>query len=219
MLARDLISFDVKPLKTSDSGETALTRMSDFNIRHLPIVNDQQLLGLVSEDDILNEDADEPVGSYGLSLNRPYSDEFDHVFEVLDILSRFNLTAIPVIDKTEKYIGLITQENLLNFLANSFSFNERGGIIVLEMSKRDYSMAEISRIVESEHAVVLSSFITNSPDTEHIFVTIKVNSLSIGPIISTFERFNYSIRATFAETTQYDTLKERYESLMSYLNV
>ena len=62
MTAENLISDSVVPLRTSDTGEEALGMMNDFYVRHLPIVNDKQLLGLISEEDILNHDVEEPVG-------------------------------------------------------------------------------------------------------------------------------------------------------------
>ena len=75
MIASKLISSLVMPLKTSDSGEEALTLMNINHVKHLPIVNDTQLLGLISEGDVLSHDLNEPIGGYQLSLVRPYSYE------------------------------------------------------------------------------------------------------------------------------------------------
>ena len=63
MTAETLISDEIIPLRTSDTGEEALGMMDDFYVRHLPIVNNKQLLGLISQDEILNCNAVEPVGS------------------------------------------------------------------------------------------------------------------------------------------------------------
>ncbi|MEY4029665.1 MAG: hypothetical protein RJA90_850, partial [Bacteroidota bacterium] len=48
---------------------------------------------------------------------------------------------------------------------------------------------------------------------------LKLNSAQIQNLLSTFERFGYNIKATFDEEDVKDTLKNRYESLMTYLNV
>ncbi|MEM9921476.1 MAG: CBS domain-containing protein, partial [Bacteroidota bacterium] len=71
MIAGNLLSQDIVPLKTSDTGEEALSIMNDFYVKHLPIVNNKQLLGLLAEDDVLNHDVQEPVGSFRLSMSRP----------------------------------------------------------------------------------------------------------------------------------------------------
>ncbi len=219
MVAKNLISDTIVPLRTSDTGEEALSMMDDFYVRHLPIVNNKQLLGLISEEDILNYDAQEAVGSYSLSLVRPYANVTDHIYELLRLLAEYHLTVIPVVDNEENYIGLVTLEDLLQFFARTASFSEPGSILVLEINKRDYSLSEIARIVESENAAVLSSFVTTSLDSTRIDVTIKINLQNIQSIIATFDRFDYEIKATFNEADYVGSLQERYDALMSYLNV
>lgn len=219
MIAANLLSQSIVPLKTSDTGQEALSIMSDFYVKHLPIVNNKQLLGLLSEDDILDHDIEEPVGSFRLSMQRPYVKANDHIFEVIRTMSEFNLTVIPVVDQEDNFLGLISQDDLLKFFANIGSFTEPGSIIVFEMNKQDYSLAEIARIVESENATILSSFITTNLDSLNIDLTIKVNRHDIQGIVKTFERFDYRIKASFQEADYFDTFKDRYQSLMSYLNI
>jgi len=219
MVAEKLISTAILPLRTSDTGEEALAIMDDFHVRHLPIVNNKQLLGVISDDDILLHDISEPVGSYALSLQRPYVRNNDHIYEVMRLLAEHQLTVIPVVNEEGDYMGMISQEDVLNFFARTASFSDTGSIVILEMPRRDYSMAEISRIVESEGAVILSSFVTSDHDAALMEVTLKINRQNIQNIISTFERFGYTIKASFNEQEYIDSLKERYDSLMSYLNI
>ena len=63
MVAVDLISQNIPPLKTSDTGQTALNLMEIFRISHLPIVNNQYFLGLISDNDIY--DMNQPEESIG----------------------------------------------------------------------------------------------------------------------------------------------------------
>ena len=221
MIAKTLVSNEIIPLRTSDSGNEALSIMNEFGVRHLPIVNNKQLLGLISEDDILNFDVEEAVGSYRLSTYRPYVKENDHLYEVIKVLSQQKLTLMPVVNVDEEYIGLISQEDLIHYFAHIGSFTESGSIVVLEIARRDYSLAEIARIVESEGAAILSSFVTSSLESASMLidVTLKINRPNLGSIISTFERFEYTIKATFSEEQFNNTIKERYDLLMAYLNV
>ncbi|MCR9288913.1 MAG: CBS domain-containing protein [Bacteroidetes bacterium] len=219
MVAEKIITTAILPLRTSDTGDQALAIMDDFHVRHLPIVNDKQLLGVISDDDILLHDVGEAVGSYALSLRRPYVKDTDHIYEVMRLLAEHQLTVIPVVNADNDYEGMISQEDVLNFFARTASFSDTGSIVVLEIGRRDYSMTEISRIVESEGAVILSSFITSEQDANLIEVTIKINRQNIQNIISTFERFNYSIKASFNEQEYLESLQERYDSLMSYLSI
>ena len=129
------------------------------------------------------------------------------------------LNVIPVLDDDENYMGLITQEELLQFYGNSFSFKEPGSIIVLETTKRQYSLAEISSIIENENGAILSSFLTSVDDTHNILITLKVNKLDIQRITSALERYEYIIKATYTEQEYVDSLKDRYDLLMNYLDV
>ncbi len=221
MIAGNLLSHNIIPLRTSDTGAEALGIMNDFYVRHLPIVNDKQLLGLISEDDILEHDIEEAVGSYQLSMTKPYVKDTDHLYDVLKIISEYKLTVVPVIDSESNYKGLISQDDLVRYFANTGSFTEPGSIIVLEMHRRDYSLAEISRIVEEESAAILSTFITSSLENERIDVTVKINKqdFKLQRIIASFERYEYNIKASFQEADYFDGLQERYDSLMNYLNV
>ena len=219
MIAKDLISEEIVPLRTSDTGEDALAMMSDFHVRHLPIVNGSQLLGLISEDEILEFDAEESVGSYTLKMTHPFVYDRNHIYDIMRLLNEYRLTLIPVVDKHQTYLGVVTLEDLLKFFADSASFGEHGSVIVLTVNRYNYSLSQIARIVESENAIILNSFITSTPDSTEIDITLKLNRSDISKIMASFRRFDYDIKASFSESEYIDSLQEHYESLMSYLSV
>jgi acetoin utilization protein AcuB len=219
MIARDLISEDIVPLKTSNTGEDALSLMSDFHVRHLPIVNNRQLLGLISEDEIMEYDTDEPVGSYELKMLHPYVHDRDHIYDIMRLLNEYRLTMIPVVDKDQNYLGVVSLHDLLRYFAESASFSEHGSVIVLSVNKHNYSLAQIARIVESEGGVILNSFITSSPDSTELQITLKINRPDIHKILASFARFDYEITASFSESEYMDSLQEHYDSFMTYMNV
>ena len=207
------------PVQTSDTGDEVLRMMQVYHVRHLPIVNHVQLLGVVSEEDVLIHDTDEAVGTYRLSFLRPFCFRDEHLFEVMAKMGRFKLTIIPVIDKDETYLGVITMEDLLQYFASYFSFADVGSILVIETSRSHYSLAEIARIAEAEDINILSSFVQSIPDTQRINITLKLNRQDILGLKASLERFGYEVAATYAEVEYSDGLKDRYDSLMSYLNV
>lgn len=219
MIANELVSNEIVPLRTSDSGTDAMEVMHDFYVQHLPIVNDRELLGLLGENDVLDHDVNEAVGSYKLSLPHARVRHSDHLYEVMRLVAEYDLTAVPVVDGEGNYEGLITAGDLLNYYARTATFTESGSIVILEVQRRDYSLAEIARIAESENAIILSSFVESIGDGSLLQVTIKVNLQHVAGMLATFERFGYEVRGTFNEGTAVDTLRERYDALISYLNV
>jgi signal-transduction protein with cAMP-binding, CBS, and nucleotidyltransferase domain len=220
MYARELISEDIPPLKTSDTGERALTWMDEFRVSHLPIVNNVDFLGLISESDILDFNSSrEPIGGHSLNLSRPYVFDYQHTYDVLKVMSSLKLSVIPVLNDKEQYLGLIHLSTLLQHFAEMASMKESGGLLVLELNLHDYSLSEIARIVESNDAKILSSYISSHIDSTKLEVTIKINRTDLSAIIQTFNRYNYTIKASFHQSEYVDDLKDRFDSFMSFLNI
>lgn len=219
MIAKELISNDILPLNQTDNCAQAMSMMSVYRIKDLPVVNNGMLLGMVSEDIVSTVDPDTLIGEVQLNKTYLYVEESDHVFEVLSRLAQNNITVVPVVGDEDEFLGLISQEDLIKYYANTFSFKEPGSIVVIETTKAGYSLSEVSRIIELENSVIISSFITSSEDTENILLTIKVNQQEISNIISALERYDYKVSASFVEDEYADDLKDRYDLLMNYLNV
>ncbi|MBT8232752.1 MAG: CBS domain-containing protein [Saprospiraceae bacterium] len=219
MIAKELISNLVLPLEPSDTLAQALTIMSIYHVKHLPVVREEILMGILSEDNATTNSPETLVRDIQISSTYTFVNINDHVFEVLARLAQNKMTVVPVVDNDEKFIGIITQEDLIKYYANSFSFKEPGSIIVVESSKRGYSFSEIARVIELENGSVLASFITDIPNTEVVLITIKINQQEISSIISALERYDYKINASFTEDEYDDDLKDRYDQLMNYLNV
>lgn len=219
MIAEEISSQILAPLDAKDTGEEALTIMNVYHVKHLPIVKDKLILGLISEEDILNNNTDEPIGDYQIRNNDIFVSKSDHLFEVMSKMAESRLSVIPVIDEEEKYFGLVTQDDLIQYFASSFAFTEPGSIVVIETNKGNYSLAEISQIVESEQITILSSFVTAVPDSTTIYVTLKLNKRDIQSVIASLERYEFVIKASFTRSENTDGLKDRYDSLMKYLSV
>jgi acetoin utilization protein AcuB len=215
MLAKDLISDVVPALKTSDSGQKALYWMDIFRISHLPIVNNEDFLGLISDKDIYdNNMAEEPIGNHSLSLFSPFVTTEQHVYEVMEVASELQLTVIPVLDSENRYKGVITLSDLLYFFADVSALKQPGGIIVLELNSNDYSLTQIAQIVESNDAKILSSYVTSSRQSTKMEVTLKINRKDLTAIVQTFVRYNYEIKASFMDENDLNSLYEnRYDSL------
>ena len=220
MLAAELIVDLIPPVHTSDTIQKVVERMVEFRIRHLPIVNEDQFLGLVGEDDLVGENNYQTeVGSLALSLVNPYVLEDQHIYDVIRMFYERQLSVVPVLDAKMNYLGIISINALTDYFAQLTSVSQPGGIIVLEINNKNNSLAHMAQIVESDNAQILSSYVRTFPDSTRMEVTLKVNKQDISNIIATFLRYEYDIKATFNHTTDNDNSKDRYDSLMNYLNL
>jgi len=220
MLAKDLLSHEISPVRTSETGLDALNWMVFFKISHIPVVNNEEFLGLLSEDDVYDlNNPEEPIGNHHLSLFQPYVYEYQHLYEVLEVASRLRLTVVPVVTEKKTYLGVIQMVDLMHYYAQVSAIQKPGGIIVLSMHVNDYSLSEIAQITEANDAKILSMYVSMPPDSVRMEVTLKVNLSDLTSIIQTFNRYDYEVKASFLEQDQQaDLYNSRYELLMRYLN-
>ena len=220
MLARDLISDAILPLRTSDTVEKALDRMAEFRVYHLPVVNEKQILGLVSENDLIEvTDYSAHIGSLSLNLRNYCVLEEQHVYDVIRLVNELHLSIVPVLDHQKNYLGLVSLTTLVEYFATLTSIKDPGSIIVLEISNRDNSLAHVAQIVESENAQILSSYVKSFPDSMKLELTLKLNRTEVSAIIASFLRYDYVVKATFNDAKADEGTQDRYDQLMNYLDI
>ena len=218
MIAKDLITDEIPPLKHTDTGETALRWMDEFKVSHLPVLKNDNFVGLISESDILDrQDLEQSLDVLFDHLPRPYVKENAHIYEVLFKVAEHKISVIPILHDDETHAGCTSIHQLIMLIANTGSIKETGGIIVLEVNEIDYSLAQIAQIVESNNAKILSSYIFSSPDSTKLEVNLKINKIELGSIIRTFERYDYIISASYQKNNSDEDLQMRYDAVINFL--
>ncbi|MBA3705663.1 MAG: CBS domain-containing protein [Bacteroidetes bacterium] len=220
MLAKDLITDEIPPLKISDTGLMAINWMDEFKVSHLPIVKKHEYLGLLSDTDVLDLNiTDQQIGKCKISLIRPFVFEGQHIYEVIKMISNLKLTVLPVLNEHQHYVGLIPATAIMHQFAILAATRERGGIIVLEMNEHDYSLTQIAQIVEGNDGKILSCYVNSLTDSTKIEVTLKISKEDLSAILQTFYRYNYNIKASFHQSEFSDDMKNRFDSFMNYINI
>jgi len=220
MLAYELLSEEIPPLKLSDSGEQALLWMDEFKIRELPILSENVFVGLISEDDIL--DANKPEASFKdmqPDLKRICIDKDEHIYEVMGMMSINKLTVLPVVDDDKNYLGLISADILIEKIAQLAAIKDPGGILQLDLNVNDYSLSKIAAIVESNDAKILSSYVFTHEDSTKMSLTFKINKTDLSGIIQSFVRYDYTVSASFHQSEMEEEIKRRYNEFIHFLNM
>jgi predicted transcriptional regulator len=219
MLARELISKIVPPLRPTDEVARALAWMDEFKVSHLPVVNEHEFLGLISEDNILDGEKDDTVMASKDAFNLTSVQESQHIYYVIRKLAATDLSVVAVLDSNDNYLGCITLSDLVTKFEELAVINQPGGIIVLNLNKNDYSLAQVAHVVESNNAKVLSSYVFERPETGKLELTLKVNREEVTSIVQSLERYDYDVIAYFQESAHLEDLKGRYDELMRYINI
>ena len=216
MFAQQLLSNEVFPLKKSDTSEAALHFMQDWNVRNLPVIENGKLLGYVDENSL--SDDDKKIETF-LSTQEPIRIKPEtHLFEILKIMSDNLLSTVALVDNEENYIGCIVFDELMKHSFANSGLSQTGGIIVLEMNARNYSLAEIARISDVNGLKILHSQIESLSDNNNtILVSLKFNSFDLQYTLATFKRFNYIIYySTYSEIDE--SQENRINWLLKYIN-
>ncbi len=219
MLARELISKVVPPLRPNDEVARALAWMDEFKVSHLPVVDGANFLGLISEDNIMDGAKDDTVMASKEVFNPAFVLESQHIYYVIRKLSATDLSVVAVLNAENEYLGCITLSDLVTKFEELAVINQPGGIIVLNLNKHDYSLAQVAHVVESNNAKILSSYVFERPETGMLELTLKVNQEQVGPIVQSLERYSYQVIAYFQESAHLEDLKGRYDELMRYINI
>ena len=219
MQANTLISSSIKSIHPVEDGNKALEMMDQFRIHHLAIVKNNFYLGVISDKEIMSWNSeDDSIEEHLTNLAAPYVRHNQHLFDIIEVLEKNNLSIVPVLDEKNHYLGVITSRKLLYSIAKSATIQSPGGVIVLEIPDHDYSLTEIASIVESNNTKILSSYIISKPNSTNIEVTIKLNKQEVTAIIKDFERHEYKVSASYKDEEADGDYLERYESLMRFLN-
>ncbi len=212
------ITTDFKAIDSQETIATVKEFFADVNYSHFPIVEEGIFIGNISTDDIEILDDDKKVHDYRYTLE-PFFTRTDSIWiEVLEIFAKNRTNLIPVLDENNIYVGYYEIEDIMSFFHQTPFLKEPGRIIKVKKRIVDYSMSQITQIVESNNGKLLGLFISES-DVDTVEVTIKINLGAINEIIQTFRRYNYEITSEHYEDNYINTLKERSDYLDKYLKM
>jgi len=221
MIAEELINHMIPPLKVTDDAHKAIVWMEEFRCNHLPIVEEGELLGFISEEIILeSNDIGKDLGDFKL-VGKNCSVSLDsHFYDILRIAGENKLQIVGALNDARQYVGVITVQDIMASFAQTASVQMQGGILVLSMDLIDYSLAEISRYVEENNAKVISSTMIEDPlDKGKIKLTLKINQMDLSRVVATLERFGYRVIGRYQENRTDTDDKDRIDMLMRYLNI
>lgn len=221
MIASSLLSNVVPVLKKDDTCAQALGWMDLFRVSHLPVLDGKTYVGLLSDEIMYAHGTiNDPIGKLDIPREMTFVYEDVHMYDVIGVASSRLLSVVPVLSRKEVYRGAILLTDILHNIDKILCIDDPGGIIVLEVNKIDYSLAEVAQIVEYNEAKVLSCYVTCTPDSNKVEITLKVNTDRIEPLLDTFIRYRYVIKNTFVSGEDMnEELKDRYGQLLKYMEM
>lgn len=215
----DYILNEIKPLKLKSSVADAIELFDNYPITHFPVIENDKLLGSFAEDDIHTTNKnDHELVEHAHLLNSFFADEKATVLELLKIFADNDTNIIPVLNKNKDYIGYYDLRDVLDVFSTSPFMIEESETLIVEKLENDYSMSEISQIIESNSAKLLGCYISEKKN-DFIQITLKIVSSDIHEIMHTFRRYEYKIISMHDNDIYLEDLKNRSEYLQKYLEM
>lgn len=214
----EYITNDFKAIDSQDTIADVQDFFNDLHFSHFPVIEDGIYIGSIAADDIVTFETDKKIADYRFTLEGFFVRTNTIWLDVLEIFAKNHTNLVPVLDENNKYVGYYEIEDIMRFFHETPFLKEPGGIIIVKKAALDYSMSQITQIVESNNGKLLGLFISEA-DVESIQVTLKITLGAMNEIIQTFRRYNYEIISEHQEDNYINNLKERSDYLDKYLNI
>jgi len=219
MLASQILHSGFPSLHLEDRVSLALQLMDEYDVQHLPVLSQEHYVGLIAKSDLLDVDEDKTIATIQDQFANLSIKGEEHFLVALKMAADREVSLVAVINEQSELLGVITLSNLIQQLSHFAGNEDKGGLIVLEISKRNYSFGEISRLVETNDALITQCNTFTEPESGLIIITLKVNKIEVSAIVATFQRYDYAVRYYFGEESYTNELKDNYNNFLAYLNV
>jgi len=220
MLTKEIQSQSLPYLQLHDKVHLALQLMYDNHVAHLPVVEGEKYIGIISEEDLLLAENDHAeIQTMKQSFANFFVKGEEHFLKALQVARENGLSVLPVVEENNEIAGVVTYNDLLKYAAELMNLNEPGGLIVLELNSNNYSFNEISKLVETNDAQITQLNTNTNPETGLMMVTIRINKPEISDIVATFQRYDYNVKYYFGEELYENELRSNYDNLMNYLKI
>ena len=220
MLTKELQSQTLPSLHLQDKVYQALQLMNDNHVTHLPIIDGDKYIGIISEDDLLQAENDNAeLNTLQQSFAATAVKEDEHFLKAVQLAAENGISIVPIVTDENELVGTVAYTDLLRHASEFMSLNEPGGLIVLEMESNQYSFNEISKIIESNDAQITQLNTSNDSESGMMQVTIRINKAEVSHIVASFQRYDYNVKYFFGEELYANELRTNYDNLMNYLKI
>ena len=205
--------------EVTDSLKEVISFFGETSFSHVAVTEKKEFLGTLSANDLPCFEPDKTIADFRFQLETFFVTPQTLWLDVLEKFTRNEANILPVLEDTSyRVVGYYDINDIVTFFISTPFFKEPGGILVVSKGIKDYSLSEISQIVEGNNGKLLGAFITDN-ENDMVQVTLKISTGNLNEVIQTFRRYSYNIVFGNNDDQFLEDLKERSAYLDKYLNV
>ena len=219
MNINDYILKEIKALSLNDTVKKAQDLCANYPISHIPIVEENKLIGCFAEGDIRTiENSNDILKDYNHLISHFFVTEKTPFLDLVALFANNDSNLIPVLDKQHSYIGYYELSDVLDLFTASPFLHRDNETLVISKETNDFSMSQIAQIIESNNSKLLGLYISDE-SSSFVQITLKVSSTEINEIIQTFRRYDYNVITEHEDDFYIEELKDRANYLKKYLDM
>ena len=174
----------------------ALGLLKEHSIRHLPVIEDEQVIGLVTENDL--HGAVFPAMLEELTVkdvmnSRPVTVDIDAPLEEAARLIYYNkVGGLPVVDQAGSLKGIITMVDMLLALIDLMGFISASSRLDLNLPDRPNAFEEVVRVIQENGGRIISVSMTRQNDDQQVHL-FRLEKINLDPIVDRLNALDYEV--------------------------
>jgi acetoin utilization protein AcuB len=159
--------------------------MQEKNIRHLPVIENEKLIGIVTDRDLrlatskLAEKPFNPKDCVKEIMSSPVQTTApsDPIEIATKIMRELKISSLPVLEN-QKLVGIVTGADLLDAMLKLTGVHRPSGRLDVELSNRSGELARLTNII-AKHKINIHSILTYPEQDNKIRVVLRINTMEI----------------------------------------
>jgi len=207
MLVRDILTPGVLTIVPETTLPEAIRLARERGVRHLPVVEDGKLVGIVSDRDLKQAMAS-PATSLDVHELKYLLDRLAvgeimtravitvgpmaPVEEAARLMVMEKISALPVTD-ADRLLGIVTETDVLNLFLKAMGAGQPSSRVDVPLPDRPGALGEILRVVE-DAGVSVSSVMTLIDRAGRREAVIRIATIDPGPAVQALTVRGYAVR-------------------------
>lgn len=203
MLVEEMMHREVLSVPPDTSIEKAVHLLKRNQIRHLPVVDKEDFIGLVTDRD-LRSASPSSLDLEGLRdlLHRPVSEimvtqvitahPLDFVEDAARLLYEHRVGCLPVL-RGRKLSGILTETDILRRIIEIFGVDRPGQHMEVEVEDRIGILAEVAKILSDHRININRVMIERSRNNDRLILVFRVQAKDLSGITAELEKAGHQV--------------------------
>lgn len=204
MLVEEIMNKEVIIISPEDSIHTALGMVKEHQIRHLPVVDGEHLVGVISDRDLKGATPSVLLECHDIEiLKRTKVKEImtervltahplDGVDEAARIMYEYRIGCLPVV-RGGKLIAIVTETDILRTLVEWVGTLEPGTTLEIEVPNRPGALADVTIAIKRHNVNLVSVLMRNGYEPNTKIITAKLQTKQVTKIIEEIEQLGFKV--------------------------